>query len=306
MIMRYEYLSQHPKIFPKVTGLTVTEFDALVRDVLPRYVEAERQRLQRPDRQRDIGAGRQYELELRDHILLVVIWLRIYPTGAVLGYLLGVSAPSVSRTLARVLPVLEQAGCDTMRLPDPGRKRRRQFSELLDMIPELAVVVDSFEQEVQRPQDRDEADAHYSGKQKRHTLKTQVTVDADTGYISDVAESVRGPTADIKLLEDSGLLHRVPDDIGVGGDLAYLKLAKLREKGFSPRRKPRGKPRPVQDIVFNRVFSHFRIIVEHTIGRMRHFQSISQRDRHHRRYHTARTRAIAGLVNRHLMACGVV
>jgi hypothetical protein len=54
------------------------------------------------------------------------------------------------------------------------------------------------------------------------------------------------------------------------------------------------------------VFSHFRIIVEHTIGRMRRFQAINQCDRPHRRYHTARTRAIAGLVNRHLIACGVI
>lgn len=304
--MRYEHLNRHSKVFPKVTGLTVAEFDDVVTDILPRYVEAEQARLQRPDRQRDMGAGRNYELELRDHLLLAVVWLRIYPTGVVLGYLFGVSAPTVSRTLARVLPLLEQAGQDTMRLPDPGRKRRRQFSELLDMIPELSVVVDSFEQEVQRPQDHDDADAHYSGKKKRHTLKSQVTVDADTGYISDVSDSVRGPTADIKLLETSGLLDRLPDAVGIGGDLAYLKLAKLREHGFSPRRKPRGKPRPIPDIIFNRVFSHFRIIVEHTIGRMRRFQAISQRDRHHRRYHTTRTRAIAGLVNRHLMACGVV
>ena len=305
MIMRYEHLSQHPKIFPKVTGLTGVEFDDLVTDIRPRYVEAERERLQRPDRQRDIGAGRNYELEMRDHLLLAVVWLRIYPTGDVLGYLFGVSAPTVSRTLARVLPLLEQAGRDTMRLPDPGRKRRRQFSELLTMIPELSVVVDSFEQAVQRPQDHNDADAHYSGKKKQHTLKSQVTVDADSGYIADIADSVPGPTADIKLLEDSKLLDHLPDEVGVGGDLAYIKLAKLRQQGFSPRRKPRGKPRPVQDQVFNRVFSHFRIIVEHTIGRMRRFQAITQTDRHHRRYHTARTCAIAGLVNRHLQACGV-
>jgi hypothetical protein len=304
--MRYEHLSQHPKIFPKVTGLTVAEFDQLVTDSLPRYVEAEQERLQRPNRQRDIGAGRSYELELRDHLLLVVVWLRIYPTGDVLGYVFGVSAPTVSRTLARVLPLLEQAGADTMRLPDPGRKRRRQFSELLDMIPELTVVVDSFEQAIQRPQNHDDADAHYSGKKKRHTLKSQVAVDAVSGYISDVSESVPGPTADIKLLEESGLLDRLPDEVGMGGDLAYIKLVNLRENGFSPRRKPRGKERPIPDIVFNRVFSHFRIIVEHTIGRMRRFQSIHQNDRHHRHYHSARTRAIAGLVNRHLIACGVV
>jgi len=304
--MRYEQLSQHPKIFPKVTGLSVAEFDDLVRDVLPRYVAAERERLQRPDRQREIGAGRNYELELRDHLLLVVVWLRIYPTGDVLGYLFGVSAPTVSRTLGRVLPLLERAGRDTMRLPDPGRKRRRQFSELLTMIPELSVVVDSFEQEVQRPHNPEEANAHYSGKKKRHTLKSQVVVDADTGYIGDVSESVRGPTADSTLLEASGLLDWLPPEIGIGGDLAYLNLPKLRARGCAPRRKPRGQPRPVQDIVFNRVFSHYRIIVEHTIGRMRRFQAITQRDRHHRRQHTARTRAIAGLVNRHLLACGVV
>jgi hypothetical protein len=304
--MRYENLSQHPKIFAKVTGLSTAEFDDLVADMLPRDSEAEERRLQRPDRQRDLGAGRNYALDWRDHILLVVVWLRIYPTGDVLGYLFGVSAPTVSRTLARVLPRLEQAGRDTMRLPDPGRKRRRQFSQLLDMIPELSVVVDSFEQAIQRPRDHDDADTYYSGKKKHHTLKSQVTVDADTGQIVEVSESVRGPTADIKLLEQSGLLDRLPDEVGVGGDLAYIKLATLRHHGFSPRRKPRGKPRPVQDRVFNRVFSHFRVIVEHTIGRMRRFQAISQRDRHHRRYHTARTHAIAGLVNRHLTACGVV
>jgi hypothetical protein len=304
--MRYEQLSHHPKVFAKVTGLSVSDFDTLVEDLLPRYVAAEEQRLQRPDRQRDIGAGRKFELDARDQLLLVVVWLRIYPTGDVLGYLFGVSAPTVSRTQARLLPLLEQAGRDTMRLPDPGRKRRRQWSQLLHMIPELTVVVDTFEQAVQRPQDKDDASGLYSGKKKTHTLKSQIAVDADTGYICDIADSVRGPTADIKVLEDSGLLNRLPDDVGAAGDLAYIKLRKLRAAGFAPYRKPRGKPRPVADAVFNRVFSHFRIIVEHTIGHMRRFQSLSQRDRHHRRHHTARTCAIAGLVNRRLIARGVV
>jgi hypothetical protein len=77
-----------------------------------------------------------------------------------------------------------------------------------------------------------------------------------------VSDSVPGPTADIKLLEASGLLERLPDEVGVGGDLAYLKLAKLRQHGFSPRRKPRGKARPPQDVDYNRAFSQFRIVVE--------------------------------------------
>jgi len=53
--------------------------------------------------------------------------------------------------IERVLPLLEAAGRDTMRLPDPGRKRRRHADALLADIPELTVLVDSFEQRVQRP-----------------------------------------------------------------------------------------------------------------------------------------------------------
>lgn len=182
-----------------------------------------------------------------------------------------------------------------MRLPDPGKKRRRQLPDLLRDIPELTVIVDSFEQRVQRPPNDD---SHYSGKKKPHTLKSQLAVDSDTGRIVEVSDSVPGPTADIRLLEASGLLERLPADVGVGGDLAYLKLAKLRRYGFSPRRKPRGKDRPPEDGLYNTAFSSFRIVVEPTIGQVRRFQSITATDRNHRRQHTARVAAVADLVNR--------
>lgn len=295
MIMRYEYLSQHPSVFQKCTGLTVAQFAEVVDDVLPRYVEGEKVRLSRPKRQRAIGAGHPYELEIRDQILLTVIWLRLYPIHEVLGYRLGVSDSTVSRLIDRVLPLLEQAGRDTMRLPDPGKKRRRQLPELLADIPELTVLVDSFEQRVQRPPGDN---SYYSGKKKQHTLKSQITVDSDTGRIVDVSASVPGPTADIKLLEASGLLPRLTDDSGVGGDLAYLKLSSLRQHGFSPRRKPRDKDRPPEDVLYNKAFSGFRIVVEHTIGQIRRFQSLNATDRNHRRHHQARVTAVAGLVNR--------
>jgi hypothetical protein len=295
MIMRYEYLSHHPNIFQKCTGLTVALFDDLVDDVLPLYLQAEERRLNHPQRQRAIGAGHPFELDGRDHLLLTIIWLRLYPIHEVLGYLFGISDSTVSRLIERVLPVLEQSGQDGMRLPDPGRKRRRQLPELLKDIPELTVVVDSFEQRVQRPP---KDDSHYSGKKKQHTLKSQIAVDSDSGRIVDVSDSVPGPTADIKLLECSGVLERLPEDIGVGGDLAYLNLPKLRRYGYSPRRKPRGKERPREDAVYNRAFSQFRIVVEHTIGQVRRFQSVSATDRNHRRQHSARVAAVAGLVNR--------
>jgi len=60
-----------------------------------------------------------------------------------------------------------------MRMPDPGRKHRRHLDVLLADLPELAVVMDSFEQKVQRLKDAAERDAWYSGKKKTHTIKYQ-------------------------------------------------------------------------------------------------------------------------------------
>ncbi len=302
MIMRYTHLTQHPNVFYAVTGLRVTEFDELQADVLPRYADREQTRLDGPDRQRAIGAGHPFELRERDHILLTVVWLRVYPTHEVLGYLFGVSDSTVSRLIGRVLPVLEQAGRDTMRMPDPGKKRRRSLDDLLHDTPELVVVIDSFEQRVQRPRDRDEADGYYSGKKKQHTLKSQVAVDETTGQVVDVSASVPGPTADLNLLEQSQLMDRLPLGVGGIGDLAYVGIAKLHPDGLggAPRRKPRGQARPPEDVAYNTAFSRRRIIVENTIGRLRRYQSITQTDRNHRQLHMPRVIAIAGLVNRQM------
>ncbi len=115
-----------------------------------------------------------------------------------------------------------------------------------------------------------------------------------------MADSVPGPTADIALVERSGLLGRLPPGVGALGDLAYVGLDKLHPQGAAPRRKPRGRDRPPADSAYNRAFARRRIPVEHTIGQMRAYQSLSQTDRHHRRHHSSRTRAVAGLVNRRL------
>ncbi len=220
----------------------------------------------------------------------------------VLGFLFGISHPTVGRIIQRVLPLLEAAGRDTMRLPDPGKQHRRTLDALLAETPELAVLIDTFEHDVQRPRERTMADRYYSGKKKRHTLKSQITVDEHTGRVVDVSASVPGPTADLRLLQQSGILNRLPPGVGALGDLAYLGLGALHPQGLgaTPRRKPRGKPRPAEDVAYNRAFARRRVVVEHTVGRMRCFQALRQRDRHHRRFHTARGCAVAGVVNRRL------
>ncbi len=305
MILRYTYLHSHPAIFKAMTGLYVHEFDELLQDVQPRLATAELKRLSRPSRKRAIGAGHPFDLPQRDQILLTVVWLRRYPTREVLGYLFGVGEWTASRSIERVLPILEASGRDSMRMPDPGKKRRRQLDELLKETPDLIVLIDTFEQRVQRHRDRKTADEHYSGKKKQNTLKSQIVVNEETGEICDIAESVPGPQSDIKTLQESGVIERLPEGLGAGGDLAYIGIDKLHRQGLgvTPRRKPRGRDRPEEDIAYNRAFSRRRIVVEHTIGRIRRYEALNQTDREHRNHHSARVRAVAGLVNRQLRRC---
>ena len=123
MIARLDHLRQRPAVFRHLTGLTVGVFDRLLTDVLPAWHAADR-RLARPGRRRAVGAGHPHALGPADQVLLTVVWLRQYPTQEVLGFLFGVSDSAALRAVDRCLPLLERAGRDTMRMPDPGRGRR--------------------------------------------------------------------------------------------------------------------------------------------------------------------------------------
>ncbi len=298
MIFKHHCLKLHPSIFMKLTGLRVEEFESLTADILPQFEHAKRQRLSRSTRQRAEGAGLTTTLNGRDQLLLTVIWLRQYPTHEVLGYLFGVSQPTTGRYLQRMLPLLEQAGRDTMRMSDPGRKRRRSLADLLENIPELAVVVDSFEQRVQRPKRAAERDGWYSGKKRMHTVKSQVLVDSETGRFVAIADSVKGRVSDITLLKESRALEKLPAGVAGMGDCACQGAEHFYPLAFHPHKKPRGRDLTEAEIAYNHAFSQRRIIVEMSINRLRRYASLTQMDRQHRRDHTARVCAVAGLVNR--------
>jgi DDE superfamily endonuclease/Helix-turn-helix of DDE superfamily endonuclease len=297
MIFRREPIGQHPAVFRAMTGLTVEAFDAMLPGLLQAFHSDRRRQLDRPDRRRAQGGGDTFDLEPADQFLLAVVWLRQYPTQECLGYLFGVSDSSALRAVRRCLPVLERAGKDSMRLPDPGRGRRRDLPALLRDTPGLAVIVDTFEQRTHRPRRRQRA--WYSGKKKAHTLKSQVAIDED-GRVVDVGESRPGPWADLKVLKRSGLAGRLARaGVGALGDLAYVGIDGLVKglRGATPRRKPRGQDRPPEDRRYNRAFARRRIKVGHAIGRLRRYQALSAVNRHGRQGHEARVRAVAGLVN---------
>lgn len=299
MIFKYIHLKKHPSVFRAATGLTSREFDDYATPLAIKLAEQLRKALERSDRQRAIGGGRNQDLDGRDQFLLTVVWLRLYPTYEVLGYLFGISDSSAYRVVKRCLPLLEEAGREEIQCSQAhaARKRGYNLEGIFEQIPGLAVIIDAFEQEIERPSNRQEADNYYSGKKKRHTLKSQVTVDAYTGEILDVAPSESGRGQDKGCFNRSGTVDRLPDDTAYMADLGYPGLEKDLPNAAIPRKKPREKPRPEEDKDYNTMFASKRVVVEHTIGRIRSYQALTARDRNHRRHHTDRVVAVSGVVN---------
>ncbi len=157
-----ERLQRSPKAFRQLTGITPAAFDRLLADLTPRYEQAEARRKDRPGRRRKPGAGRKHALVMADRLLMLLIYYRTYTTHAFLGFLFGVDDSAVGRNINPLQPLL--AGI--FRIPE-----RRVTLDPED-IREL--FFDATERPTRRPAVGQRE--YYSGKKKRHTIKTQVVV----------------------------------------------------------------------------------------------------------------------------------
>ncbi len=72
------------------------------------------------------------------------------------------------------------------------------------------MVIDSFETPVSRPSLQARHKRIYSGKKKRHTLKSQIVTNQE-GEIMDLNAGHRGPKADLKLYEETPLPQEIVD-----------------------------------------------------------------------------------------------
>ena len=253
--------------------------------------------------QRAVGAGREYRLDSRNQMLMVLIWLRLYPTTAVLGYLFGLSQPTASRNSRRVLEVLKEISQDEFRWPDPPKKYEgRTLAELQTAYPDLFAIVDATEQPVERPQDREKEHQHYSGKRRRPTCKTSIVVN-EHGVIRGVTDSVPGRMHDLTQIRKSGLLTRIPQEVGVLADAGYDGLYKDLPKHSvaTSHKTQRNHPLTQEHRGMNREMSATRIIVENVFCELKHFRSLYDCFRHDVAVtHSSAFKVIAAIVNRRI------
>ena len=79
-MLNYDRLSRRPNAFRSFSGLELSEFGSAYEKVKARYEEYERQRLSKRPRKDRVGAGRPFKLYLRDRLLMLFVYYRLYIT----------------------------------------------------------------------------------------------------------------------------------------------------------------------------------------------------------------------------------
>jgi transposase len=301
MMVSYQKLSQRPGSFKSLTGLTVAEFDALYAQFALAWAVAEEQRLHRRSRQRAIGGGRRYRLSTPTQLLMVLMWLRLYLGTEALGVLFDIDKATVSRNNRRTLAVLRVVTAEDFGWPDPpARGEGKTLGEALQSYPDLAAVLDTTEQPVQRPQDKAREKRYFSGKSHRHTCKNAIVVN-EHGLIRTVTPTTPGAMHELTHVRQAGVLAQIPRQVAVVADAGFDGLYKdLPDHSVATAHKAqRNHPLTPDQRAINRELSALRVIVENVFAHLKHFHILADRFRHQvERCHSEVFWVVAALVNR--------
>lgn len=227
--------------------------------------------------------GAKPKLDLAARVLLTLEYWREYRTYFHIGSSWGVH----ESTVCRIVHWVETTLMASKRFRLPGKKALvKGFGS-----PSV-VVVDVTETPIERPKRHQRR--FYSGKKKRHTLKSQFVVDPETACIICTFFG-RGQQHDFNLFQASGVaIH--PDTEGQF-DKGYQGVQRLHSNSRIPIKKPKGSSLSPQDKAYNRALARERIVIEHVNRRLKIFKILAERYRNRRRRFGLRCNLIAALYN---------
>ena len=283
----YDKLVKKPKLFIRCTGLTVTEFNLVAERLVKKYHQAEQRRLSKRSRVRGIGAGRRWNLDLKNRLLLVLCYYRTYTTQDLLAVMFQMGQASVSRSISALEPSIRQC----VPLPSKiyaGIKTTKTLDDLEEIIPGLTALIDASEQQIQRPGRKDMEKSHYSGKAHRHTSKVQYTSTTDgliihktrhsPGRIHDFAVfKKKHPTFPDNLPRKDGSKDKDKTQVRELLDSGYQGVHKEfpDRDAVVPHKKQKGTKLSPEQKEFNKKHSEIRVYVEHAIRRVKRFRIMS-------------------------------
>ena len=301
-MISYERLSRKPLLFKSFTGLTVQQFDDIYnKEITKRYNKYEIQRLSKrnKDRKRDIGAGRPFKLDLENRFLMLLVYYRLYITYTLAGFLFDLDQSTVCRDIQKIEKLIRKC------IPIPQKiygitKRLKTTKEVEQYFPGFLAFIDCTEQQIPRPVDNKGRNVYYSGKKKRHAVKNQLMVN-NYGYVIHKTNHKRGCRHDYDIYKNNHPF--TPKQVVNVVDLGYLGIEKDFPEQLSalPNRKKRNLELSQKEKEYNVIHAKKRIVIEHTISRLKKYRILSDVFRNKLRKYNKVSDIVSGLVNYRIM-----
>ena len=229
-------------------------------------------------------SGAKSRLRIEEKVLVTLEYWREYRTYFHIGTSWGVSESTICRIVHGIESKLIKSGI--FRLPGKKALLKAGLSK-----PEI-VVMDVTETPIERPKRQQKK--FYSGKKKRHTLKSQLIINQETGEIICTFFG-QGSCHDFALFKNSGI-HFHPETQGLC-DSGYQGIKQYHSNSYTPRKKPRKRELSSLEKDYNRVLSKSRIVIEHVNRRLKIFHIFGDRYRNRRRRYGLRCNLLAAIYN---------
>jgi len=257
--------------FRSLTGVDAGTFHEMVKRLRPHWRERIVKSKNRSGRPWGIGG-------LEEHLLVLLILYRCCVTQDFLACLYQTDQAAISRSLRRIERLAVKVLGVTRRI-----KVSREEAE--------ALIIDCTEQPIQRPKRKQRC--WYSGKKKRHTIKTEIIV-TEKGRIVSRSNPSPGRVSDITIRRRGPLL---PKGSRAYADSGYQGLQDEHPDTDIPYKKSKHHALTKDERAYNHGLSRFRVRVEHAIAKLKSFRMLSERYRYPKSTYAAKFAIIAGVVN---------
>lgn len=284
----WDYIQNHPQETKRLLGIDYDQLTKLIE--LGKLLQQKKQEEIEEKKMRIIqaGGGRNYKLSEEEQIILMLVYLRQHLTFQVLGLLFQVSE-STAHNLFTYWQKLFQDSLPPSLL-EQVKNCPEEAEKLREYLINYELIVDSSEQVIERPSSYEEQEKHYSGKQKRHTFKSQFIVLPKAQDIIDVVVGQPGPMSDITICRQT--LKRFAPQQLFSGDKAYVGESQIT----TPTKKPKNGELTEEQKEENKALSSQRIFVEHLIRVVKIFKIVQERFRLRKPRYRSIILTICGLV----------
>ncbi len=287
-----DYIEKYPERTKRLLGISHQQWKELTIIAIA-YDKQQQEKLESSKvRINAKGGGRKPLLTPEEEIGLCLFYLRQMPSFEVLGIHFDISKTEANDTFHKWLPVLRDLLPASLLEELENQPQNQQM--LCELLEEIELLVDSTEQDRQRPKNYQEQKKFFSGKQRAHTFKNSMISCAKGQDLIDISVGARGPASDINLFRQQQAKFS-PEQEFIG-DKAYVGAARTT----TPSKKPQGGELTSEQQEENRKISRRRILIEHLIRRLKIFRIAAEKFRLNPKHYKTVILTICGLVRLHL------